>query len=205
MHLYKGLLELNSFSQAPRGCLRMLSLQVRTVYMGPGEVLLAQNDVINAIYYIANGSMEVLQGESVAAILGKSIVIVLQFSVCFSCSKSEKVQQLWGTEVSCWMFTIINQDWAKWCKKKCFFTEPLRLWNELPKEIACSNSIKMFMGCLVLIILSCRGGLSFKPGGFLRSSRPTTCMYSVKFIYNIKDNKWWWWWNWGLVYLNLLL
>lgn len=62
--------------------------------MGPGEVLLAQNDVINAIYYIANGSMEVLQGESVAAILGKSIVIVLQFPVCFSCSKSEKVQQL---------------------------------------------------------------------------------------------------------------
>lgn len=62
--------------------------------MGPGEVLLAQNDVINAIYYIANGSMEVLQGESVAAILGKSIVIVLQLSVCFSCSKSEKVQQL---------------------------------------------------------------------------------------------------------------
>ena len=79
MHLYKGLLELNSFSQAPRGCLRMLSLQVRTVYMGPGEVLLAQNDVINAIYYIANGSMEVLQGESVAAILGKSIVLYYSF------------------------------------------------------------------------------------------------------------------------------
>lgn len=71
MHLYKGLLELSPFSQAPRGCLRMLSPQVRTVYIGPGEVLLVQNDVINAIYYIANGSMEVLQGESVAAILGK--------------------------------------------------------------------------------------------------------------------------------------
>jgi len=71
MHLYKGLLELNPFSQAPRGCLRMLSPQVRTVFIGPGEVLLSQNDVINAIYYIANGSMEVLQGESVAAILGK--------------------------------------------------------------------------------------------------------------------------------------
>ena len=74
MHLYKGLLELNPFSQAPRGCLRMLSPQVRTVHIGPGEVLLAQNDVINAIYYIASGSMEVLQGESVAAILGKSII-----------------------------------------------------------------------------------------------------------------------------------
>lgn len=71
MHLYKGLLELNPFNQAPRGCIKMLSLQVRTVYIGPGELLLAQNDVINAIYYIASGSMEVLQGESVAAILGK--------------------------------------------------------------------------------------------------------------------------------------
>lgn len=92
MHLYKGLLELSSFSQVPRGCLRMLSLQVRTVYIGPGEVLVAQNDVINAIYYIANGSMEVLQGESVAAILGKSTVIVLQYCISVSCAKSGEAQ-----------------------------------------------------------------------------------------------------------------
>ena len=77
MHLYKGLLELNPFNQAPRGCIKMLSLQVRTVYIGPGEVLLAQNDVINALYYIASGSMEVLQGESVAAILGKCIYFIV--------------------------------------------------------------------------------------------------------------------------------
>ena len=77
MHLYKGLLELNPFNQAPRGCIKMLSLQVRTVYIGPGEVLLGQNDVINALYYIASGSMEVLQGESVAAILGKCIYFIV--------------------------------------------------------------------------------------------------------------------------------
>ncbi|XP_031572665.1 uncharacterized protein LOC116306713 isoform X2 [Actinia tenebrosa] len=71
MHLYKGLLELPLFSQAPRGLVRMLSLQVRPVYVGPGEYLLMRNDVVNCIYYIASGSMEVLQGESVAAILGK--------------------------------------------------------------------------------------------------------------------------------------
>ena len=83
MHLYKGLLELNPFNQAPRGCIKMLSLQVRTVYIGPGEVLLAQNDVINAIYYIASGSMEVLQGESVAAILGKCIYFTVSLSKLF--------------------------------------------------------------------------------------------------------------------------
>lgn len=79
MHLYKGLLELNPFNQAPRGCIKMLSLQVRTVYIGPGEMLLAQNDVINAIYYIASGSMEVLQGESVAAILGTWTFLATSF------------------------------------------------------------------------------------------------------------------------------
>lgn len=71
MHLYKGFLELPLFNQAPRGLVRMLSLHVRPVYVGPSEYLLMQNDVINCIYYIASGSMEVLQGESVAAILGK--------------------------------------------------------------------------------------------------------------------------------------
>lgn len=89
MHLYKGLLELNPFSQAPRGCLRMLSPQVRTVFIGPGEVLLSQNDVINAIYYIANGSMEVLQGESVAAILGKIIIMSCKIIL------AETNQQFW--------------------------------------------------------------------------------------------------------------
>ena len=48
----------------------MLSLQVRPVYVSPGELLITQSDVVNALYYIASGSMEVLQGESVAAILG---------------------------------------------------------------------------------------------------------------------------------------
>ena len=81
MHLYKGLLDLNPFNQAPRGGIKMLSLQVRTVYIGPGEVLLTQNDVINAIYYIAGGSMEVLQGESVAAILGKCLVHLIYLTV----------------------------------------------------------------------------------------------------------------------------
>nr|AIQ80464.1 ELK [Nematostella vectensis] len=71
MHLYRGLLDLPVFSQAPRGLFRMVSLKVSPVYIGPGEYLLTQNDVINSIYYIASGSMEVLQGESVAAILGK--------------------------------------------------------------------------------------------------------------------------------------
>jgi len=88
MHLYKGLLELNPFNQAPRGCIKMLSLQVRTVYIGPGEVLLAQNDVINAIYYIASGSMEVLQGESVAAILGKCTSLDCNLCIYFTVSLS---------------------------------------------------------------------------------------------------------------------
>ena len=69
-HLYRLMLELPAFAQAPRGCLRALSLQIRPMYIGPGDHIMMQNDIINAIYFLQAGSMEVLQGESVAAILG---------------------------------------------------------------------------------------------------------------------------------------
>lgn len=56
---------------------------------------MAQKDVINAIYYIASGSMEVLQGESVAAILGKRIVTwFCQLSLKESTSLWRKIRRL---------------------------------------------------------------------------------------------------------------
>ena len=51
---------------------------------------------------------------------------------------------------------------------------------------------------LSCLILWCRGGLYYKPGGFLVSS-PNNLLYIYiffKFVVNIKANKWWWWWWW---------
>ena len=47
------------------------------------------------------------------------------------------------------------------------------------------------------LILWCRGGLSYKPSGFLRSRLTTWCIFKICYSHTLKANKWWrWWWWW---------
>lgn len=77
MHLNKELLELPLFESASRGCLRSLSLIIKTSFSAPGEFLIRQGDALQAIYFVCSGSMEVLKDSTVVAILGKMIKICL--------------------------------------------------------------------------------------------------------------------------------
>lgn len=72
MHLNKELLQLPLFESASRGCLRSLSLIIKTSFCAPGEFLIRQGDALQAIYFVCSGSMEVLKDNTVLAILGKS-------------------------------------------------------------------------------------------------------------------------------------
>ncbi|KAA8593107.1 hypothetical protein FQN60_018562, partial [Etheostoma spectabile] len=58
MHLNKELLQLPLFESASRGCLRSLSLIIRTSFCAPGEFLIRQGDALQAIYFVCSGSME---------------------------------------------------------------------------------------------------------------------------------------------------
>lgn len=71
MHLNKELLQLSLFESASRGCLRSLSLIIKTSFCAPGEFLIRQGDALQAIYFVCSGSMEVLKDNTVLAILGK--------------------------------------------------------------------------------------------------------------------------------------
>lgn len=71
MHLNKELLQLPLFESASRGCLRSLSLIIKTSFCAPGEFLIRQGDALQAIYFVCSGSMEVLKDSTVLAILGK--------------------------------------------------------------------------------------------------------------------------------------
>lgn len=55
-----------------QGCLKLLSLHIKANFCAPGEYLIRKGDALNYIYYIYNGSMEVMQNNMVVAILGKS-------------------------------------------------------------------------------------------------------------------------------------
>ncbi|KAM9820862.1 voltage-gated delayed rectifier potassium channel KCNH8-like [Neosynchiropus ocellatus] len=75
MHLNKELLQLSLFESASRGCLRSLSLIIKTSFCAPGEFLIRQGDALPAIYFVCSGSMEVLKDNTVLAILGRGDLI----------------------------------------------------------------------------------------------------------------------------------
>lgn len=58
-----------------QGCLKLLSLHIKANFCAPGEYLIHKGDALNYIYYIFNGSMEVMQNNMVVAILGKLVLM----------------------------------------------------------------------------------------------------------------------------------
>lgn len=54
-----------------QGCLKLLSLHIKTNFCAPGEYLIHKGDALNNIYYLCNGSMEVIKDDMVVAILGE--------------------------------------------------------------------------------------------------------------------------------------
>lgn len=70
MHLNKDILQLPVFKGASRGCLRSLSLHIKTSFCVPGEYLIRQGDALQANYFVCSGSLEVLKDGMVLAILG---------------------------------------------------------------------------------------------------------------------------------------
>lgn len=71
MHLHREILSLPIFESASQGCLKLLSLHIRNNFCAPGEFLIHKGDALSYIYYLCNGSMEVVQNGMVVAILGK--------------------------------------------------------------------------------------------------------------------------------------
>ncbi|XP_065052171.1 potassium voltage-gated channel subfamily H member 8-like isoform X2 [Rhopilema esculentum] len=70
LHIYKNFLSLPCFSDASRGCWRLLSLKVKRAYFGPGELILKERDAIDAIFFVNSGTIEIVQKECIVAILG---------------------------------------------------------------------------------------------------------------------------------------
>ena len=55
---------------APQGCLKSISLTIKTSFCAPDEFLVHSGDVVQNIFYLSSGSMEVVQEGMVVALLG---------------------------------------------------------------------------------------------------------------------------------------
>ncbi|XP_021927519.1 potassium voltage-gated channel subfamily H member 8 isoform X4 [Zootermopsis nevadensis] len=88
MHLHREILQLPIFESASQGCLKLLSLHIRSNFCAPGEYLIHKGDALQYIYYLCNGSMEVVQNSMVVAILGKGDLFGCDISMYLQSSGS---------------------------------------------------------------------------------------------------------------------
>ncbi|XP_062872365.1 potassium voltage-gated channel subfamily H member 2a [Trichomycterus rosablanca] len=73
LHLNRSLLQnCKAFKGSTKGCLRALAVKFKTTHAPPGDTLVHAGDVISALYFISRGSIEILRGDVVVAILGKN-------------------------------------------------------------------------------------------------------------------------------------
>ncbi|KAG7455446.1 hypothetical protein MATL_G00256500 [Megalops atlanticus] len=73
LHLNRTLLQnCKAFKGSTKGCLRALAMKFKTTHAPPGDTLVHAGDVITALYFISRGSIEILRGDVVVAILGKN-------------------------------------------------------------------------------------------------------------------------------------
>lgn len=73
LHLNRSLLQsCRPFQGATKGCLRALAMKFKTTHAPPGDTLVHAGDVLTALYFISRGSIEILRGDVVVAILGET-------------------------------------------------------------------------------------------------------------------------------------
>ena len=50
-------------------------MKFKTTHVPPGDTLVHRGDILDALYFISRGSIEILKEDIVMAILGKSLII----------------------------------------------------------------------------------------------------------------------------------
>lgn len=89
MHLNRNLLSTcTAFKGASPGCLRALSMKFKTTHAPPGDTIVHRSDLLLNLYFISRGSIEILKGDVVMAILGKNDIFGENFMVHAQTGKS---------------------------------------------------------------------------------------------------------------------
>ncbi|VDP48767.1 unnamed protein product [Schistosoma curassoni] len=72
LHLNREVLGLKVFEKASRDCLKSLAINFKLTFCTPGEYLIHTGDILRRLYFVSNGSLEVLETDEVVALLGKN-------------------------------------------------------------------------------------------------------------------------------------
>ncbi|KAI5618064.1 potassium voltage-gated channel subfamily H member 6-like, partial [Silurus asotus] len=73
LHLNRNLLQnCKAFKGASKACLRALAMRLKTTHSPPGDTLYHHGDILQTLYFISHGSIQVSCNDIVLAILGKN-------------------------------------------------------------------------------------------------------------------------------------
>ncbi|XP_030238351.1 potassium voltage-gated channel subfamily H member 8 [Drosophila navojoa] len=141
MHLHREILQLPIFEAASQGCLKLLSLHIKTNFCAPGEYLIHKGDALNNIYYLCNGSMEVIKDDMVVAILGKGDLVGSDINVHLVATSNG---QMTATTNSAGQDVVVRSSSdikaLTYCDLKCIhmggLVEVLRLYPEYQQQFA---------------------------------------------------------------------
>ena len=70
----RGIVSVCGAAGASPGCLRALSIKFKTTHVPPGDTLVHRGDILDALYFVSRGSIEILKDDNVLAILGQPLV-----------------------------------------------------------------------------------------------------------------------------------
>ncbi|CAG4909188.1 unnamed protein product [Colias eurytheme] len=136
LHLHREILSLPIFESASQGCLKLLSLHIRNNFCAPGEYLVHKGDALTYIYYICNGSMEVMQNDMVVAILGKGDLVGCDMNTHLQAYNGTGTSQSNNPDVVVKSSSDVKA--LTYCDLKCInmigLAEVLRLYPEYQQE-----------------------------------------------------------------------
>ncbi|KAL5286114.1 KCNH4 family protein [Megaselia abdita] len=140
MHLHREILQLPIFESASQGCLKLLSLHIKTIFCAPGEFLIHRGDALNYIYYLCNGSMEVVKDDMVVAILGKGDLIGSDISLHLASTVNGQITTTSNAGQDILIKSSSDVKALTYCDLKCVYigglVEVLRLYPEYQQQFA---------------------------------------------------------------------
>lgn len=73
LHLNRSLLQnCKAFRGGSQACLRALAVRFKTVHAPPGDSLIHYGDILDSLFFISRGSIQVIRDDVVVAILGEA-------------------------------------------------------------------------------------------------------------------------------------
>lgn len=74
LHLNRSLLQnCKAFLGGSQACLRDLAIRIKRVHAPPGDTLINYGDMLDSLFFISRGSIQVTRNDVVVAILGKGV------------------------------------------------------------------------------------------------------------------------------------